>query len=136
MEQEQKDLKSYTVEELNELVSKNADALSKTMGTKVFGLLLNTDGYESITGEWVIAYYKAPTLYQKMVIIDNVDKDKILKGWQLLEQNIIKEHSHMDYFRKEVESNHNIIIGAAMSVVGNSLSFSVNRVSDLKKNGE
>ena len=130
------ELKNLTQEQINEAVVKNAEGLSLKMGRKVYGLMLNTAGMDRTDGEWVIGYYYEPSLYQKMTILDHVDKDKTLKGFQLLEQNLIKEHSDARLINKEDSNNHNVIIGASLAIVGKSLDFAINQVKDLKKNGE
>jgi len=133
--EEQKSLKDLTVDQLNELVITNANGLTERLGRKVHGLLLNTAGMNKTDGDWVVGYYYEPSLYQKMTILDHVDKDKILKGFQLLEANIIKEHSDPRLINKENAANHNVIIGASLAVVGSAIDFSINQVTDLKKNG-
>jgi hypothetical protein len=130
------DLKNLSKDELNELVVKNAEQLSATKGPRVEGLLLNTNGFDSSEGEWVIGYYTAPTLYQKMTMLDNIEKDKMIKGMQILEKNLIRENSDPRFLEKENPDNHKLIIGASLAVVGKSIDFSVNQVTELKKNGE
>ena len=131
------DLKEKSYEELISDVDKNAEGLSITKGTKVHGLLLNTAGFEETTGDWVVAYYKSPDLYQRMTIMDSLQgENKTLKGWQLFEKNVIKENSDMKYFDKRDPKNIPIIMGAALHTINNSIAFSVNHATDLKKNGE
>lgn len=131
------DLKGKSFEELNKLVNESAEGLSVKHGCKVFPLLLNTGGFDSKDGEWVIGYYKEPTLYQCMTIIDNLDSGtKTLKGWQICEANLIKENSDMKYFKKEVATNKAIIIGAGLDAASKAVNFSVNQSTSIKKNGE
>ena len=129
------DLSKYTKEELQELVNVNAEGLSKTHGM-VYGLLLNTAGFDSEDGEWVIGYFKAPTLYQKMTIIDRLDVDKTLKGFQLLKQNLIKENSDPRLTDERNEKNHRVIIGASLTAANMCVDFSINQTAELKKNGK
>ena len=126
----EKDLKNYSLEELQALVTENAEGLSKKMGTKVYGLLLNTAGFEETDGDWVIGYFKAPTLYQKMTILDRIEIDKTLKGYQLLQSNLIKEHSDERLLDDKNPDNHKIIIGAALTAAAMSIDFSINQVQD------
>lgn len=131
-----KETKKLSVEELSETVEKNAKGLSVKHGREVFGLLLNEAGFESTEGDWVIGYCFAPSLFQKMTLIDSIDKDKLMKGFHLLNANIIKENSDARLMDKENPKNHNVIIGACLAIAGKAISFSINQTNDLKKSGE
>jgi hypothetical protein len=131
------DLKKLSLEEIQDLVNKNAEGLSIKLGVKVYGLLLNTGGFDSTDGDYVIGYYKVPTLYQKFTIFDNLNSgNKTLKGFQLLEQNLIKEHSDMKYFDKKDSNNDAIIIGASLDIINKCVTFCLNQVEEQKKSGE
>lgn len=124
-----------TFDELLVVVNKRAEELTLSKGFQVYPLLLNTDGFLSEEGQWVIGYFKAPSLFQKMTILENINKEKLMKGHQLLELNLLKEESMMKYFKKEDPKNEGIIIGAVYEVLEKSVVYSVNRANDLKKNG-
>lgn len=133
---QEQDLKSCSKAELQEIVKENAEGLSKQHGCVVEALLLNDAGFNKEDGEWVIGYYKTPTLYQKMTIIDNVDKDKTMKGFNLLKANLLKENSSPRLVNFEDPKNHGVILGASLALAGAAFDFSINQVEAIKKNGE
>jgi hypothetical protein len=128
------DLKKKTKEELNELVQKAAEGLSKTEGCKVFPLLLNSAGFDSTEGEWVVGYYKEASLFQCMDLFDTLNSgNRTLKGWQLIEKNLIKAHSDMKWFDMKQPKNKWICLGAALDAINNSSIFSLNQAEEIKK---
>lgn len=128
-------LKDLTFEQINDLVQKNAEELSKTKGKKVLPLLINDAGFDSKEGNWVIGYFYAPSLRQKMSMMDSLEKDKFFKGFQLLKQNLITENSDVRFLQEENDACHGIIMGASIEVANKSIDIALNQAVELKKNG-
>ena len=132
------DVNSLTFDQLNKLVQENAEGLSNKHNCKVFGFITNTDKTGEDKGEWVVAYYKEASFFDKMSILDvsmESGSSKVLKGWKLFEKNVIKENSDMKYFDKKDPKNSGIINGVSIDVFTNSVDLCVNRATELKKNG-
>ncbi len=124
--------------ELVEMANKKAEELTAKLGKKVYPMVLNTADFKEETGEWVVGYIKAPSLYQKASIIDNFDTgNKTMKGIEFLKLNLIKEESDIRFTQIEDSRNDNIILGAALFITGKGFRFSiVESTEELKKNGE
>lgn len=131
-----------TYNQIKEEALKKAEELTKTTGKDVFPCILNTHPFVMDTtseeGEWVVAYIKAPTLYQKAKIIDHFEKDdKTMIGIEVLKVNLIKEHSYIGFSQPEISKNENIILGAALFITGKGFVFSIaQQIDGLKKNGQ
>lgn len=131
------ELKNLPFDEVNNVVNLNAIEIGKKIGKKVHPLIFNTDKTGANKGDYIIGYFRAPSLYEKMSLVDSYsnEKGRTFQGFMMLETLLLKDYSDKIFFNKENSEFHDILIGASLNVYG-TIEINSNLSIDLKKNGE